>query len=74
MVPVMDSEGNQMLDAEGDPMFTAKPAKSKLKIEVMDVLGAVMAGVKELHERVKVLEQFKVDVLALGLPQLSSLS
>lgn len=74
MVPLLDGEGNQMLDAEGDPMFTAKPAKSKLKIEVMDMLGASIAAIKELNDRLKVAEKFKVDVRALNLPALSSIS
>ncbi len=57
----------QALDGDLDPIFEWKPAKDILKIDTMDLMGALMASVQELQKlnatlvaRVIVLEAFHV--------------
>nr|QBK86060.1 MAG: hypothetical protein LCMAC101_06550 [Marseillevirus LCMAC101] len=45
-----------VLDVNGDPTYTTKPAKNPLLINTMDMLGIAMACIKNLNARIKVLE------------------
>lgn len=56
LVPLIDEDGFHVLDDDG-PMFVDEPAKDTLRIEMMDVVGVLMAAVKTLNARVKVLER-----------------
>jgi hypothetical protein len=51
-----------------------KDAKDKTKIEMMDMVGILLSCVKDLNARIDVLEKFKSDLLALNIPELSTLS
>ena len=49
----VDNDGKESLitekDEEGNIMYEKKPAKDPLKIEIMDMIGVLMATVKDLQ-------------------------
>jgi hypothetical protein len=59
--PVMDEEtGDQLLDEDDNPVF--KESKTRLGIEVCDLLGIALASIKCLNSKVKSLEA-KIEAL-----------
>lgn len=60
-VPVYDYDENgdqiQSVDENGELLFDTKPAKDPLRIEMMDMMGVLMATVKNLHVRLEKLEK-----------------
>ena len=51
-----------VLDENGDQVTVTKPAKDPLRIDQGDMIGILMATVKDLHNRIQELEQ-KVELL-----------
>ena len=48
--------GESILDEFDLPTYEEVDAKNKLVIEVMDMLGVALACIKNLHQRIQVLE------------------
>lgn len=60
---VLNSNGDVVLDeGTGLPVTEVRPAKDPLKIEMMDMIGVLLAAVKELNVQIKTL-QTRVTVL-----------
>ena len=55
--PILDGYGEQSLDPETDePLYEIKPAKDPLKIEIMDMIGIMMATIQYMQNQIDSLE------------------
>ena len=55
--PVLDKHGKQIFDFKANPMYEFKPAKDPLKIEMMDMMGIMMATIQHLQNEIELLKQ-----------------
>ena len=55
--PILDHHGKQIFDSEANPMYEFKPAKDPLKIEIMDMIGIMMATIQHLQDEIELLKQ-----------------
>ena len=59
---VLDENGDELLDVDGNVISEERPSKNQLTIEVMDLVGNLMGCVKQLNSKIELLEN-RINIL-----------